>query len=142
MKSKILPASEFRTIDEPVDAVKLIRQRADSEKNGDDDLYICNISDIIDKYHVWKQHLPRVKPFYGERERYNRLGNTTTRPTTIDADYYFVCAPFCLPFCRVLAVKCNNSPAVLGTLAALGTGFDCASKCKCPEKISKEMTFL
>lgn len=29
---------------------------------------------------------------------------------------------------HALAVKCNNSPAVLGTLAALGTGFDCASK--------------
>lgn len=26
------------------------------------------------------------------------------------------------------AVKCNDSPVVLQTLAALGTGFDCASK--------------
>ena len=26
------------------------------------------------------------------------------------------------------AVKCNNDPALLKTLAALGTGFDCASK--------------
>lgn len=26
------------------------------------------------------------------------------------------------------AVKCNNTPAVLGMLSALGTGFDCASK--------------
>ncbi len=30
------------------------------------------------------------------------------------------------------AVKCNNDPALLKTLAALGTGFDCASKvCTC-----------
>ena len=26
------------------------------------------------------------------------------------------------------AVKCNNDPVILKTLAALGTGFDCASK--------------
>lgn len=26
------------------------------------------------------------------------------------------------------AVKCNNTPAVLGMLSALGAGFDCASK--------------
>jgi diaminopimelate decarboxylase len=26
------------------------------------------------------------------------------------------------------AVKCNNHPAILSTLAALGTGFDCASR--------------
>ncbi len=26
------------------------------------------------------------------------------------------------------AVKCNNDPALLKTLAALGAGFDCASK--------------
>lgn len=26
------------------------------------------------------------------------------------------------------AVKCNNTPTVLRTLSALGTGFDCASK--------------
>lgn len=83
MISKNLAVSELRTIDEPLDAVKLIRQRADSEKNGDDDLYICSISDIIDKYHVWKQHLPRVKPFYGEHERHHRLASTTIRPATI-----------------------------------------------------------
>lgn len=34
------------------------------------------------------------------------------------------------------AVKCNNTPAVLRTLSALGTGFDCASKvsiCESPD---------
>ena len=29
------------------------------------------------------------------------------------------------------AVKCNEDPALLKTLAALGTGFDCASKVRC-----------
>ena len=28
----------------------------------------------------------------------------------------------------VLAVKCNDDPALLNVLALLGTGFDCASK--------------
>lgn len=36
-----------------------------------------------------------------------------------------------------LAVKCNDSPIVIQTLAALGTGFDCASK----GEISKVMSF-
>ena len=30
------------------------------------------------------------------------------------------------------AVKCNEDPALLKTLAALGTGFDCASKVSVP----------
>lgn len=34
--------------------------------------------------------------------------------------------PFCVYF--VIAVKCNDDPLLLQTLAALGTGFDCASK--------------
>lgn len=36
-----------------------------------------------------------------------------------------------------VAVKCNDSPAVLQTLAALGTGFDCASKAE----IAKVLNF-
>lgn len=35
------------------------------------------------------------------------------------------------------AVKCNDSPVVIQTLAALGTGFDCASK----GEISKVMSY-
>jgi len=34
------------------------------------------------------------------------------------------------------AVKCNENPAVLQTLASLGTGFDCASKSEIQEIIS------
>lgn len=36
-------------------------------------------------------------------------------------------ATFYFPFIHA-AVKCNDSPIVLQTLATLGTGFDCASK--------------
>lgn len=31
-------------------------------------------------------------------------------------------------YCPFLAVKCNYDPVLLQTLAALGAGFDCASK--------------
>lgn len=57
----------LQTIDEPLNAVELIRQRAAYEIYGDEDLYICNISDVVDKYRVWRQHMPRVRPFYGKR---------------------------------------------------------------------------
>lgn len=36
-----------------------------------------------------------------------------------------------------LAVKCNDSPIVIQTLASLGTGFDCASK----GEIAKVMSY-
>lgn len=60
----------LQTVDEPLNAVDLIRQRAVFEKSGDEALYICNISDIINKHQVWKQYLPRVKPFYGKNLPY------------------------------------------------------------------------
>lgn len=34
----------------------------------------------------------------------------------------------CLAYFFSIAVKCNDNELVLKTLAALGTGFDCASK--------------
>ena len=39
-------------------------------------------------------------------------------------DYWYDKLPRIQPF---YAVKCNDDPAFLKTLAALGTGFDCAS---------------
>ncbi|XP_033226728.1 ornithine decarboxylase 1-like [Belonocnema kinseyi] len=52
--------------------------------------YVLDIGDIVQKYQIWKEKLPRVDPYY--------------------------------------AVKCNDNLTVLEVLAALGTGFDCASK--------------
>lgn len=64
---KILDEPDMlQTIDEPLDAFELIRQRAVYEKASDEALYICNISDIINKHQIWKHCLPRVKPFYGK----------------------------------------------------------------------------
>lgn len=56
----------------------------------DDPFYVCNIDDIVLKYKIWMEKMPRVKPHY--------------------------------------AVKCNDTNVVVATLAALGIGFDCASK--------------
>ncbi|RKP08662.1 ornithine decarboxylase [Thamnocephalis sphaerospora] len=52
--------------------------------------FVADLSHLHLQQRRWKEHLPRVQPFY--------------------------------------AVKCNPSPPVLRTLAALGTNFDCASK--------------
>ncbi|KAG8229860.1 hypothetical protein J437_LFUL009135 [Ladona fulva] len=63
----------------------------------EDAFYVCDIDDVVKKYEVWKQKLPRVYPHY--------------------------------------AVKCNDSPLVLEVLAALGIGFDCASKAEMSQVI-------
>ncbi|XP_055316889.1 ornithine decarboxylase 1-like [Sitodiplosis mosellana] len=86
----IEPSNNFHVIDEPLDAIDVIRQRSVSGNVDEEPLYLCDISDIINKHAIWKRSMPRVLPFY--------------------------------------AVKCNDSPIVLQTLATLGTGFDCASK--------------
>ncbi|XP_071448968.1 ornithine decarboxylase-like [Hetaerina americana] len=67
----------------------VIRSIADSGVQ-EDAFYVCDMDDIVKKFEVWKQKLPRVYPHY--------------------------------------AVKCNDNPLVLQVLAALGIGFDCASK--------------
>lgn len=36
-------------------------------KDGQEDgFFICDVSDIVAKYHKWVSVMPRVKPFYGE----------------------------------------------------------------------------
>lgn len=67
MKMKITEPM-LHTVDGPLDAIELIRQRAVYEKSGDEALYICDISDIINKHQLWKQYMPRVEPFYGKCE--------------------------------------------------------------------------
>jgi len=84
---KYVEQNNFHIVNEPVDAISVINNRTIIDEEP---LYICNVSDIIEKHNIWKEQMPRVTPFY--------------------------------------AVKCNDSPIVIQTLAALGTGFDCASK--------------
>lgn len=66
MKLRVFEADGPQTID---DTIKMIRQRAAYEKFDREGFYICNVSDIVDKYRVWKELFPRVKPFYGRNLR-------------------------------------------------------------------------
>lgn len=62
---QIIAPSDFHVIDEPLDAIDVIRQRSISDDVDEVPFYICNISDIIEKHRIWKQRMPRVLPFYG-----------------------------------------------------------------------------
>lgn len=62
---KLIEQSKLHVIDEPLDAIDVIRQRSISGDVDEEPLYICNISDLIKKHQIWKQRMPRVLPFYG-----------------------------------------------------------------------------
>jgi ornithine decarboxylase len=68
--------------------------------------FVADLSYVYNQYQRWKRCLPEVEPFYGAHAHHVRLP-----PSNIHA----------------VAVKCNPDPFVLRLLAALGTGFDCAS---------------
>lgn len=59
-------SNNFHVIDEPLDAIDVIRESSFYGHAGEEALYICNVSDIINKHQIWKQNMPRVMPFYGK----------------------------------------------------------------------------
>lgn len=59
----------------PVDAIELFRQKSDSGYENDEPLYLCNISDVIQKQTTWKQNMPRVIPFYGKALAHNFIND-------------------------------------------------------------------
>lgn len=63
---KIYESNKFQVIDEPLDAIEEIRLQSKHGHAGEEALYICNVSDIINKHKIWKESMPRVIPFYGE----------------------------------------------------------------------------
>ncbi|KAJ8978813.1 hypothetical protein NQ317_018903 [Molorchus minor] len=72
----------------------------------EDPFYICDVRELIRRHEDWKNVMPRVGTHYG------------------NVIYLF-------PYTSIIShftVKCNDSRIVLETLAALGTGFDCASE--------------
>ena len=79
----------IHVLDNASNAMTVIRDIAMSGVQ-EEAFYVLDIGDIVQKYQIWKEKLPRVHPYY--------------------------------------AVKCNDNLTVLEVLAALGTGFDCASK--------------
>lgn len=50
---------------EPIDAIDLIRRKSESGHENDEPIYLCDISDVIQKHVAWKRYMPRVIPFYG-----------------------------------------------------------------------------
>lgn len=36
------------------------------ENGQEDGFYVCNVSDIIEKFQKWKYAMPRVKPYFGK----------------------------------------------------------------------------
>ncbi|CRL08703.1 CLUMA_CG021237, isoform A [Clunio marinus] len=80
---------EILKVIEKFELDKLIHEHI--KKTGtDESFFIVNVGDIVEKFILWYDLMPRVDPDY--------------------------------------AFKCNNHPFVVGTLAALGAGYDCASR--------------
>lgn len=55
---------EVNVISKQFDAVELTRKKFNFECK-DEPMYFCNLTDIVNKYHIWIKHMPRVIPFYG-----------------------------------------------------------------------------
>ena len=79
----------------------------DSCEAGEEEaFFVADLGDVYRQHLRWKKNLKRVKPHYGMRHQSSH--------DTFDN--------------RFSAVKCNPDHEVLTLLAALGNGFDCASK--------------
>lgn len=89
----------------------------------EDAFYVCDVGDIVRKHEIWKNTLPRVEPFYGK-------GFITIFTAVLSIFNHLI----------LLAVKCNDSLAVLEVLAAMGTGFDCASKSEIDKILSLDVS--
>lgn len=66
LKMKLIEPNDFHIVDKALDVISVIRQRSTRGQVEDGSVYICNISDIVEKHQIWQQHLPRVIPFYGK----------------------------------------------------------------------------
>ena len=76
----------------------------------EDTFFVADLGEVYRQHLRWKKQLPRVKPFYG-----------TCPP------HHSVLLAFAANR-NLTAVKCNTDPELMRLLAALGAGFDCASK--------------
>lgn len=65
---KFIESTIFHVTDKPLDAIDTIRKKTMFDDADEEPLYICNISDIIEKYANWQRCMPRVIPFYGKLE--------------------------------------------------------------------------
>ncbi|KAG5335644.1 AZIN2 inhibitor, partial [Acromyrmex heyeri] len=91
--------NEINVFDDAADNMDVIKTIID-RRNQEDGFYIVDIGDIINKHREWITKIPRVTPHYD----------------------------FSPSSKLISAVKCNPDPNVIKILAALNTGFDCASE--------------
>lgn len=64
-KMKLIESDNFHVINEPLNTFDVISKKTILEAE-EEPLFICNISDIIEKHNIWKYNMPRVIPFYGK----------------------------------------------------------------------------
>lgn len=79
----------------------------DVDFDAENAFFVADLSQVYKQHLRWNKYLPEIKPFYGRFCWFSYLKN--------DAKTVFI------------AIKCHPDPYVLRLLAALGTGFDCAS---------------
>lgn len=87
------------------------RLAASLEPDAEKAFFVADLSQVYMQHMRWKKNLPEIEPFYGE--------HTFMLPWILHA--------YSLTALSFAAVKCNPDPYVIRLLAALGTGFDCAS---------------
>lgn len=51
-------------VNKPLNVLDEIRKKTITDVQ-EEPLYICDLTDIIEKHRTWTQMLPRIKPFYG-----------------------------------------------------------------------------
>jgi ornithine decarboxylase len=73
--------------------------------------YVFDLGAVLERLNVWTTSLPRVTPYYAGASR---------KPVALLPPAHDLTT-------RRPAVKCNPDRAMLSLLAAMGTGFDCAS---------------
>lgn len=61
---KLVEPTNFHIVDQAIDAFDVIRTRMGDV--DDEPFFVCNVSDIVEKYRNWQKHMPRIIPFYGE----------------------------------------------------------------------------
>lgn len=68
---KLIEPTNFHIVDQPIDAIDVIRKKTICGDVDDEAFYVCNVSDIIEKYRNWQKHMPRIIPFYGKCDHYD-----------------------------------------------------------------------
>lgn len=90
------------------------RLAAENEPDAEKAFFVSDLSQVYRQHLRWKACLPEIQPFYG-----------TSRSPLLS--FMWSSTESSMPYLLLTAVKCNPDPYVIRLLAALGTGFDCAS---------------